>query len=71
MRSMTVAELKHFLRDMPDDAEIVTPAFDHSYMPAMPGLDKAVRAASGDMFEYYEEVPLEPYEVVIDVVVFD
>jgi hypothetical protein len=72
MSRITVAELRHYLRNLPDDALIMVPGEDHSFKCVFPGLTTAVHAKEQDyFFEHYEEIPLQEDEVVIDVVVFD
>jgi hypothetical protein len=56
MARSTVGHLKELIKDLPDDVELVTTAFDHTYRSVIPDI---VEAEFGGGREYYEYAGLE------------
>lgn len=60
---MTVGELKRLLADVPDDAPILVPSFDHSYRAGMASVTNATRQPGHDQWcEYWSEEHLQAGE---------
>ena len=51
---MTVGQLKKLIADLPEDMQIVTPGYDHSYVRAHASTCDA-ECHAGDFYEYYND----------------
>ena len=68
---MTVVELRRILANLPDDARIVVPGYDHSY-ERVGRVTLAPAAMHGrDLCEHYDGIELQEGESLVTVVVVE